>query len=162
MYSQILVPVDGSTASICGLKEAISIAAEHGSKLRLLHVVRTPALDYGYDSGSCKQDVIASLCQSGKEILNAAEIVARDGGLAPECVLIEATGGTAADVILDQATQWPASLIVMGTHPRDGRTRVGSDTAEVLAKAPVPVLLLRSAAPPIAAVHRPLEYVSVA
>ncbi len=73
MYSQILVPVDGSTASTCALREAIKIAKSQGSQLRLLHIVKAPMLDYGFASGDGVKDAIVSLTrverrsqQSGK------------------------------------------------------------------------------------------------
>jgi nucleotide-binding universal stress UspA family protein len=163
MYTNILVPVDGSDASTCGLNEAIKLAKQQGSKLRLLHVVMEPVLDYGYESGQSKADVIASLCQNGKNILNRAEIVARQQGFAPECVMFESVNGPAAGVILDQAKQWPASLIVMGTHARHGSRRIGGDTAQVLAGTPVPVIFVRGMVPSSpAAEHRLLNYASVA
>jgi len=161
MYPNILVPIDGSEASACGLAEAIKIAKQQGSKLRLLHIVKEPVLDVGYEYGVCRADVIASLCQNGKDILNCAEISARQQGLAPECVMFESVNGPAADVILDEAKQWPASLIVMGSHARHGFLRVGSDTAQVLADTPVPVIFVRGAvAPANPSEHRPLHYAS--
>lgn len=163
MYLRILVPVDGSDASSRGLTEAIKIAKEHGSKLRLLHVVRAPMLDYGYNSGSRREDVIASLCENGKNILNRAETTARQEGLAPECLMFESVVGPAADVILAQAKQWPADLIVMGAHAHGGSARVGSDTAQVLAEAVVPILLVGGTQVSSAASqHRAIEYASVA
>jgi nucleotide-binding universal stress UspA family protein len=161
MYSNILVAIDGSAASACGLAEAIKIAKQQGSKLRLLHIVKGPLLDYGYESGLCKADVIASLCHTGKDILNSAEISARQQGLSPECVMFESVNGPAADVIIDQAKQWPASLIVMGSHARHGFLRVGSDTAQVLADTPVPVIFVRAAvASAKPSEHRQLNYAS--
>jgi nucleotide-binding universal stress UspA family protein len=145
MYSQILVPVDGTTASTCGLHEAIKIAKSQGSKLRLLHIVKAPLLDYGFTADYSRKDAIASLTESGKSVLSRAESIARQEGLAPECVMFESVVGPAADVILDQAKKWPASLIVMGSHASAGSARVGSDTAEVLSQAQVPVLLVRAA-----------------
>jgi nucleotide-binding universal stress UspA family protein len=52
----------------------------------------------------------------------------------------------AADLIVAQAREWPADLIVMGTHGRRGLLRValGSDAEQVLRAATVPVLLVRS------------------
>ena len=53
--------------------------------------------------------------------------------------------GDAADIIIDQAKQWPADLIVLGTHGRRGikRLALGSDAELVLRMSPVPVLLVR-------------------
>ena len=138
MYSQILVPVDGSAASVCGLREAIKIAKWQGGKLRLLHIVKSPLLDYDYTAGYSRNDAVASLTASGKKILSKAEGMARQEGVACECVMFESVTGPAADLILDQAKEWPASLIVMGSHASDGSAGVGRDTAEVLAHAQVP------------------------
>lgn len=163
MYSQILVPVDGSTASTCGLREAIKIAKSQGSKLRLLHIVKAPLLEYDFTAGYSSKDAIASLTASGKRILGKAESIARQEGFAPECVMFESVVGPAADVILDQAKKWPASLIVMGCHANGGPVRVGCDTAEVLAQAQVPVLLVRAEAnSPEASEYRSLDYAAVA
>jgi nucleotide-binding universal stress UspA family protein len=161
MYLQILVPVDGSAASTRGLHEAIKIAKRHGSKLRLLHIVKAPTLNYGFTAGYTSKDAIGSLTESGKSILSKAESVARQEGFAPECVMFESVTGPAADVILDQAKKWPASLIVMGSHASGG-LRVGSDTAQVLANAQVPVLLVRAESNSPVGDHRPLDYAVVA
>jgi len=62
-------------------------------------------------------------------------------------VLLESIGGPAADLILAQAKEWPADLIVMGTHGRRGlrRLAMGSDAEGVIRGAPVPVLLVHDA-----------------
>jgi len=51
----------------------------------------------------------------------------------------------AADGIIDTATERGSDLIVMTSHGRRGVTRVlrGSQTAEVLARSTVPVLVIR-------------------
>jgi nucleotide-binding universal stress UspA family protein len=147
MYLKILVPLDGSEASVAGLNEAIEITKQQqGGTLRLLHVVvlPDPILDYGYGTHTCRQDMIASMCQIGKCVLGNAESVVRAQGQMPECVMFESEARSAADVILDQARQWGASLIVMGSHAQHDGLRVGRATAEVLAKSEVPVLLVRA------------------
>jgi hypothetical protein len=54
--------VDGSDAATCGLAEAIKMAKEQGGRLRLLHIVKPPFLDYGYSkSDLSRKQVIASL-----------------------------------------------------------------------------------------------------
>jgi nucleotide-binding universal stress UspA family protein len=162
MYTRILVPVDGSAASSCALNEAVRMAKEQGSEIRLLHIVKAPMLDYGFSSADySRQEVIATLSNIGKAILGNAETTVRGHGLTPECTLIESAAGSAAAVILDQAKQWPANLIVMGTHPRGGPCAVGSDTTEVLSGSPIPVLLVRGIPTPTGeADHRPLDYAS--
>lgn len=159
MYPQILVPVDGSTASTCALHEAINMARSQRSKLLLLHIVEAPMLDYGFTANYKRKDAIASLTASGKSVLSKAESIARQEGFAPECVMFESVAGPAADVILDQAKKWPASLIVMGSHASGAAVRVGRNTAQVLAQALVPVLLVRGESQAsVASDYRPLDY----
>jgi nucleotide-binding universal stress UspA family protein len=65
-----------------------------------------------------------------------------------DSVLDDTLGGRISDRVLAQAQQWPAQLIVIGTHGRRGvgRLLLGSDAEQVLRQAPVPVLLVRAAA----------------
>jgi len=145
MYEKILVPVDGSETSALGLNEAIKIAKAQGSRLRLVHVVNEFIFDYGYSPGAYANTVIDSLRAGGKTILHQAEKIAQQHGITPDCVLVESIGGPAADRILAQAKEWPADLIVMGTHGRRGliRLALGSDAEQVVHSAAVPVLLVR-------------------
>jgi len=71
----------------------------------------------------------------------------RRQGIDPDRVLLESIGGSAADLILDQARQGSADLIVMGTHGRRGllRAAFGSDAEQVVRGATIPVLLVRAA-----------------
>ena len=149
MYTKILVPVDGSATSTLGLEEAIKIAKNQGSKLRLVHVVNEFFFDDVYGTGLFAGNVIEALQDSGKKILADAEARVRQQGLACETVMLESIGGTAATFILDQAKQWPAELIVMGTHGRRGLVRMtlGSDAEHVVRASPVPVMLVRGVPP---------------
>jgi len=67
--------------------------------------------------------------------------------VAVDALTIECFAKRPCDVIVEQATQWPADLIVIGTHGRRGVNRMllGSDAEQVARMAPVPVLLVRSA-----------------
>ncbi len=145
MYSKILVPVDGSEPSARGLNEAIQLAKIHGSELCLMHIVNEFILDYTFAPGMYSDDLFAQMRKGGKDILDAAEKTVMSQDIKPSCVLVESIGGVAADVILEQAKQWHADLIVMGTHGRRGivRMALGSDAEQVVRAATVPVLLIR-------------------
>jgi len=146
VYQRILVPVDGSEPSRLGLEEAIKLAKFHGSQLRLLHVIDQYVLDHSF--GSMYANLMDSLRESGKAMLAQCEAAARREGVAVDCVLLESVNGAAIDQIVRQAHDWPADLIVMGTHGRRGlwRMTLGSDAEGVLREAPVPVLLVRHSA----------------
>lgn len=145
MYSKILVPVDGSATSLKGLDEAIKVAKALGAKVKLVHVVNEFIMDAGYVPSVAYQQVIVSLRDLGKKVLAAAEQTARQQNVPVETQLFETIGGRAADSILEAAKQWPADLIVMGTHGRRGlrRLAMGSDAELVLRRSSVPVLLVR-------------------
>jgi nucleotide-binding universal stress UspA family protein len=149
MYQKILVPVDGSETSMVGLKEAVKLAKSQGSQLRLVHVVNELILDYSYGASLSGTDVIECLREGGRKIIRWAEALAREQGVQSDGVLLESIGGAAADSILAHAKEWPADLIVMGTHGRRGLQSffaMGSDAESVVRSASVPVLLVHDVA----------------
>ena len=147
MYKKILVPVDGSPTSLLGLNEAVKVAKDGGATLKLVHVVNELIIDTGYTTGGGLYygDIIESLREGGKKTLAEAEKTVRAQGVKCEGELVETIGRRAADAIVEQAVQWHADLIVMGTHGRHGirRLALGSDAEAVLRSAPVPVLMVR-------------------
>lgn len=149
MYRKILVPIDGSGTSLKGLNEAIKLAKTQGSTLCLMHVVNEFIFDYSYSPGVYAESVIDALRERGKCVLSDGAALARANGLEPETVLLESIGGPAADLIVKQAAECHAELIVMGTHGRRGlrRLALGSDAEHVMRTAAVPVLLVRDGIP---------------
>lgn len=146
MYKKILVPVDGSETSNQGLKEAIRIAKQVGSHIRLLHIVSEFIFDSGYVPPAYVTDLLASMRERGKVILaESEELVSREKKVAHDTLLLESIGGSAADAIVQQAKEWQADLIVMGTHGRRGirRMALGSDAEQVVRGVQIPVLLVR-------------------
>jgi nucleotide-binding universal stress UspA family protein len=146
MYQRILVPVDGSATSNCGIDEAIRLAKMAGGRLRLVHVVDGLVLSTGLELASC--DVIGILTEAGAETLSAAKAKVEASGIAVDTFLSEAFNERVCDVVVAQARQWNADLIVIGTHGRRGvsRAMLGSDAENVARSSPVPVLLVRQTA----------------
>jgi nucleotide-binding universal stress UspA family protein len=145
MYRRILVPVDGSAPSKRALLEAIKVVKGWGgAKLRLVHVVDELVMDAMY-VGAYYQNLVDSLRAVGQATLDDAVATVRQHALEAEAVLLETVGRRAADHVVTQAREWPADLIVMGTHGRRGirRLLMGSDAELVLRTSPVPVLLVR-------------------
>jgi nucleotide-binding universal stress UspA family protein len=154
MYQRILVPVDGSATSNCGIDEAIRLAKMAGGRLRLVHVVDGLVLSTGLELASC--DVIGILTEAGAETLSAAKAKVEASGIAVDTFLSEAFNERVCDVVVAQARQWNADLIVIGTHGRRGvgRLLIGSDAEQIVRAAPVPVLVVRPAAEAAAAAAR--------
>jgi len=145
MYERILVPVDGSPTSRRGLAEALAVAARFGSRLRLLHVVDEVALAATAGAASNIGELLSVLAEGGEKILAEAKRDAQARGVDAETALHHSLSGRVCDVVIKEATDWKADLIVIGTHGRRGAGRLflGSDAEQVLRLATVPVLLVR-------------------
>jgi len=146
MYERILVPVDGSPTSKRGLAEALAVAGKLGSRLRLLHVVDDGTLTATAGAlASNIGELLSLLAEGGEKILADARREAQARGIEAETVLHHSFTGRVCDVVIKEATDWKADLIVIGTHGRRGAGRLflGSDAEQVLRMAPVPVLLVR-------------------
>lgn len=145
MYQRILVPVDGSATAKLGLSEAIRLARQLRATVRIVHVVDEYIGDATFGTTMYYDKWVEALREGGQKTLQDAEAFARQQGIEPEGVLVETVGRRASETIIEQAKQWPADLIVLGTHGRRGVQRLvmGSDAELVLRNAEVPVLLVR-------------------
>jgi len=151
MYKNLLVPVDGSDTSLLGLGEAIRLAKDQKATLRLLHVVHDFFVAGGHGAAAYTTQLRHDLRERGEAILNDAAGIAREQGLEVEKKLMETPAGSVGAMIVEHAANWPAHLIVLGTHGRRGVRRLvmGSDAEYVVRATPVPVLLVRGEkAPP--------------
>jgi nucleotide-binding universal stress UspA family protein len=151
MYQKLLVPVDGSPTAMRGLDEAIRIARLSGGRIRVVHVLDQVQFSSGLEP--CAADVLGVLQEAGAEIVAAARARVEASGVPVEAQVTETLAATVADVVVDQARQWGADLIVIGTHGRRGvrRLMIGSDAERIVRMASVPVLLVRDE--PVAAAH---------
>jgi nucleotide-binding universal stress UspA family protein len=146
MYQRILVPIDGSATAERALQEAIKLAAGK-AKLRLVYVIEeTYPLDaegYAFIDYAALQEAVR---HTGRRALAQAAEKVRQSGALSETALLETAGKRVANVIDDDAKQWPADLIVIGTHGRSGISRLllGSVAEGVVRGASVPVLLVRA------------------
>lgn len=146
MYQRILVPIDGSPTSDRALQEAIKLA-DRTTRLRLVYVLEEiyllDAEGYAYIDLPALQK--AMRLTGARTLALAADKVQESGTLA-ETALLDANGERIAHVIENDARQWQADLIVIGTHGRSGLNRLllGSVAEGVVRAAPVPVLLVRA------------------
>lgn len=145
MISKILAPVDGSSPSMRGLAEATGLVKQVNGTLRILHSVDELMLGDVPLGTDYYNRWVESVRARGQQILREAQAFCRERNVDAEAILAETVGKRAADIIIDQARQWPADLIVMGTHGRRGINRLlmGSDAELVLQSSPVPVMLVR-------------------
>lgn len=151
MYERILVPVDGSPISNRGLMEAINLAKNQKAKVRLLHVIDESFLVYdSYSVASGGASLLQDFRERGEKVLLEAKRLAVRSGVDAESTMVETLQQRVANMILKEARDWRADIIVMGTHGRRGfgHLVLGSDAEAVLHGAPVPVLLVRGVPEP--------------
>ncbi|MDB5849732.1 MAG: universal stress protein UspA [Rhodoferax sp.] len=156
MYQRILVPIDGSPTAQRGLREAIALARLTKGRIRFMHVIdalsaaRAHSAYDGYASGW-----LDAVRLEGGKLLQDASALALAEGVDSDTLLIDGLSPQLAEVVVDQADQWQADLIVVGTHGRRGlgRLLMGSGAESILRMAKVPVLLVR--APQASAAHTP-------
>jgi nucleotide-binding universal stress UspA family protein len=147
IYKHLLVPLDGSPTADRGLQEAIRLAGDLDSKLRLLHVIDDFPMLAEISTISSFEAGLQKVREYGESVLSRALAQATAADVDAETVLREVTQGRIADVVTDEAAKASCDLIVMGTHGRRGLSRLalGSDADRVARSSPVPVLLVRGA-----------------
>jgi nucleotide-binding universal stress UspA family protein len=146
MYRNILVALDGSHTSELALQEAIRLAKAFGAKLRLVHAVDTVNLNIDGEFINYNE-IRGAMRQSGEAVLEKALASTQDAGIEAEVRLLEidTLGQRIPEVIGEEAQNWPADVIVIGTHGRRGISHLflGSVAEGVVRVASRPVLLIR-------------------
>jgi nucleotide-binding universal stress UspA family protein len=152
MYSQILVPLDGSENSERALPHAQELARISGATLHLIQVVsHSEELDMarggGYSflaaeySQDLAQEYIAARLNRAGEYLKEAAMRLDARGIKAETAVKE---GAAAENIIQYAQENGIDLIIMGTRGQGGIQRflLGSTTDWVLRTGHLPVLVV--------------------
>lgn len=126
MYKRVLVPVDGSEIADRALDEAINLTKGHPVELKIVFIGRDDEIS--------------------QQVIEVAMTRAVNAGLNPVSGLLgKLETEEIADVILQEAREWAADVIVMATHGRRGVAHMilGSVTEGVIRASPVPVLVIR-------------------
>jgi universal stress protein A len=137
-FTHVLAAIDGSEFAAHALEVGASLATAVGAQLGLVHVI-DPQL-VGAETGVPADQMWALLRTDAKRLLDTAA-AAVPVPLHPWKFLRE---GTPWREIVQSAREWPADLIVVGTHGRSGLTRLlfGSTAEGVVRHAPVPVVVV--------------------
>lgn len=149
MYSNILIPTDGSPLAEQAVSKGIELAKGLGAKVTVVTVVEPfevmrhfvtadhSQLSETYTAYAREADVHA------KKVLEAATQQGAAAGVQIEGVQIES--GYPYEAIVKAAEDRGCDLIVMSSHGRKGLSAVlvGSETMKVLTHTKLPVLVLR-------------------
>ncbi|WP_312701424.1 universal stress protein [Sedimentibacter sp.] len=158
---RLLIPVDGSNASIAAVKKAIEIARSNNSYVKLISVVkssenkrkeRNENLWNAVDGSiivneELEKKLESNYVENSEKLLS--QIISRldFNGIRVET---EVLVGEPYLKIIEQAKNGNFDLIIMGSRgfSKVKRFFVGSVTQRVIAEAPSPVLVIRSAFEP--------------
>lgn len=144
MYRRILVPIDGSPASMRGVEEAIRLAGPLKGRIRLLHAIDELSVaqaSYGLDG---MEDLRA---EAARLLMCSADRVRR-ARVEVDTVLYDESSRTVESLVAEEAKRWQADLIVAGTHGRRGLGEVllGSCAERIVRGSTVPVMLVHATA----------------
>lgn len=143
LFEKILVPVDGSRDSLNAVCMAARIAKAHGGELRIVHVIDESLLGQLARFCDKKKEAIREelrstaqaflydmRCEAAKELTVTCEVLIREG--------------SPHEVILHEARNWGADLIVMGKVGRRGVSHIllGSVAERVIEFSDVPVMVV--------------------
>ena len=144
MYSNILIPTDGSQLAGQAVNHGIELAKKIGAKVTIL-TVTLPFRVYSAEAvmDEMPADYAVRMNEMAKKTVTAAAAVAKAAGVPVETVQVE--DDRPYQAIIDTATSKGADLIVMSSHGRKGISALllGSETAKVLTHCKIPVLVHR-------------------
>jgi nucleotide-binding universal stress UspA family protein len=144
---KILLAVDGSPYSDAAVTEVASRPWPAGSIIRLLVAVQLytpPASEFAL-GGVAMEDVTSQRRTAAVQLTSRIADVLRKGGLEVETATRD---GDPRSAIVDEASEWGADLIVVGSHGRTGLKRLllGSVAGSVVSHAPCSVEVVRRSA----------------
>jgi nucleotide-binding universal stress UspA family protein len=149
MYTKLIVGTDGSESGNKAVASAAGLARALGAELLILTAtdpVET-AIGYGgfgtFDAGPIIEQLESANAAQAKEILARASTLAAEAGVTAKT--IHAPRQRPSDALLDTAVAEQSDLLVMGSHGRRGLQRLllGSQAAQVVSRATIPVLVVR-------------------
>lgn len=149
MYKHILIATDGSDVAKKGVEHGLALAKSLGARATVVMVsepfpVLAGASSAGWvPSPADYERFLEANNAYAKEVLDAAAAAGTAQGVTVETRHIP--DSPPAPTIVEVAKKAGCDLIVMGSHGRRGLGRLflGSQTSEVLAHTPVPVLVVR-------------------
>lgn len=149
MYKHILISTDGSDVAQKGVDHGLSLAKSLGAKVTIVTVterypIQAGAISAGWVPGPREvADYDASQKEWAEKVL--ARMKAAADKLGVEADTLHVPDSLPAEAIIETTKSRDCSLIAMSSHGRRGlgRLLLGSQTSEVLAHSPVPVLVVR-------------------
>lgn len=140
-FRKILIAVDGSPIAAHAAEVALELVRSLAGEAAFIHAI-DPALGNAAETGMSSAELLAMAEQDGKQLL--AEFRQRSS-LQPPPLEFLPIGKPGAEIV-KAAKDWPADVIVIGSHGRGGLKRLllGSVAEAVMRHSPCPVLVIPS------------------
>jgi nucleotide-binding universal stress UspA family protein len=141
LFTNILVPVDGSDNSYRALDAALLFSEKLGSNITAVHVMeQVPITHIG--SEKLLSEFLEAYKKENQDILSNCSEIATQKGLTLKTLLLQ---GNPASVILDYSKQEKFDLLIMGSRGM-GKFKeliLGSVSSKIVHHSPCAVLLIR-------------------
>lgn len=141
-FRKILVPIDGSAASLEAHRLALDLGTCYKAEVILLYVVDSSVMaELSRLSGQEEPRLLQDMEESGRRMLTDLSRAAQQRGVTET---MDLRTGMPDEIILAEAERLQVDLIVMGKMGRKGHRRslLGSVTERVLEAAELPVLVV--------------------
>ena len=142
---KILLAVDGSEHSAAAVEEVATRPWPPGTTVSVLSAVGRvvpPATEVWYDAGGSLEQARQELTRHAEQLAAGVAERLRASGLTAEATVRD---GDPRAVIVDEAEEWDADLVVVGSHGYTGLKRwlLGSVAQAVVGHAPCSVEVVR-------------------
>lgn len=140
MNWNVLIALNNEPLAVHAADVGLELARSLKAGLGFVYVIGEPS-EIGADGRVSVEEAIGTAKEDGKELIAAIR------RRAPELAALEfmPIGDPAAEIV-KAAREWPANLIVIGSHGRRGikRAVLGSVAESVMHHAPCPVMVVKA------------------
>jgi len=142
---KLLLAIDNSEYSSAAVREVAMRPWPPNTMVRVLSVVEPvtpPAAELWYDAGGSLERVQQEMTKRATQLTTSTAETLKQKGLTVDSAVRD---GDARSVIVDEARNWSADLIVLGSHGYTGikRLLLGSVALSVVSHAPCSVEVVR-------------------
>lgn len=141
MFTNVLVPVDGSDNSYRALEAALLLSEKLGSSITVVNVMEQVPITH-IESEKLLSELLEAYKKENQEILSKCSNIATEKGLSIKTLLLQ---GNPASVILDYSKKEKFDLVIMGSRGM-GKFKqliLGSVSSKIVHHSPCAILLIR-------------------
>ncbi len=138
-FRRILIAVDSTPLAVHAAELGVEFATALSAEIAFVHAIE-PGLSQA--PGIAPRDLIAEAERDARKLIAGFSQLLPQAGAPLEFIHV----GKPAHEIVRTAKEWPADVVVIGSHGRHGiqRALLGSVAEAVMRHAPCPVLVIRA------------------